>query len=151
MPTDSINAILERAAQRAAAAGLPYAGDITPEEAWELLNTHGAVLVDVRSPEELKFVGRVPDSLPIPWASGLRLERNATFLPELQEAVDPAQVVLFLCRSGKRSVFAAIAATDAGFGHAFNILEGFEGDPDDQQQRGHLNGWRFHGLPWIQD
>ena len=151
MPTDSINAILERAAQRAAAAGLPYAGDVTPAEAWELLNTHGAVLVDVRSPEELKFVGRVPDALSVPWATGLRLERNATFLTELQEAVDLTQAVLFLCRSGKRSVFAAIAATDAGFGHAFNILEGFEGDLDDHQQRGHLNGWRFHGLPWIQD
>ena len=151
MTTDSINATLERAAQRAAAAGLPYAGDVTPAEAWELLNTHGAVLVDVRSPEELKFVGRVPDALPIPWATGLRLERNATFLAELQETVDPAQVVLFLCRSGKRSVFAAVAATDAGFGHAFNILEGFEGDPDDRQQRGHLNGWRFHRLPWTQD
>ena len=151
MTTDSINATLERAAQRAAAAGLPYAGDVTPLEAWRLFSTDNAVLVDVRSPEELKFVGRVPDTLPIPWATGLRLERNATFLPELKEAVDPAQVVLFLCRSGKRSVFAAIAATEAGFSHAFNILEGFEGDPDDQQQRGHLNGWRFHGLPWIQD
>ena len=151
MTTDSINAILERAVQRAEATGLPYAGDVTPAEAWELLNTHGAVLVDVRSPEELKFVGRVPDALPIPWATGLRLERNATFLAELQEAVDPSQAVLFLCRSGKRSVFAAIAATDAGFSQAFNILEGFEGDPDGQQQRGHLNGWRFHGLPWIQD
>ncbi len=151
MTTDSTHAILAHARQRAAAGGLPYAGDVSPAEAWELFSTGGAVLVDVRSPEELKFVGRVPDALPVPWATGLRLERNAAFIDDLKNAVDPSQVVLFLCRSGKRSVFTAIAATDAGFGHAFNILEGFEGDPDDHQQRGHLNGWRYHGLPWIQD
>ena len=151
MTTDSINAMLERADQRAATAGLPYAGDVTPVEAWELFRTDNAVLVDVRTPEELKFVGRIPDALAIPWAAGLRMERNATFIDDLKDALDPSQVVLFLCRSGKRSVFAAIAATDAGFSQAFNILEGFEGDPDDQQQRGHLNGWRFAGLPWIQD
>jgi rhodanese-related sulfurtransferase len=48
-------------------------------------------------------------------------------------------------------VLAAEAATKAGFANAFNILEGFEGDLDEQQQRGGHNGWRFHGLPWTQD
>lgn len=151
MSADSAHAILERARAHAMAARLPYAGNVTPEEAWQLITRLDAVLVDVRSAEELKFVGRVPDALPIPWATGLSLERNPAFVSDLEDAVDKSQVVLFLCRSGKRSVFAAIAATDTGFGHAFNILEGFEGDPDDRQQRGRLNGWRFHGLPWIQD
>ena len=151
MSADSASTTLERARAHAIAARLPYAGNVTPEEAWQLISTHEAILVDVRSAEELKFVGRVPDALPIPWATGLRLERNPAFISDLEDAVDKSQVALFLCRSSKRSVFAAIAATDAGFGNAFNILEGFEGDPDDQQQRGHRNGWRFHGLPWIQD
>ena len=31
------------------------------------------------------------------------------------------------------------------------MLEGFEGDKDDQGHRGQVGGWRFHGLPWVQD
>jgi rhodanese-related sulfurtransferase len=60
-------------------------------------------------------------------------------------------VVLLLCRSGNRSALAAEAATKAGLSRVFNVREGFEGDLDAQQQRGRQNGWRFHGLPWVQD
>jgi len=49
-----------------------------------------------------------------------------------------------------RSDAAAKALTAAGFRNAFNILEGFEGDLDADGQRGHLGGWRKHGLPWTQ-
>jgi len=54
-----------------------------------------------------------------------------------------------LCRSGIRSIAAAQRATELGL-QAYNILEGFEGDPDADGQRGHRGGWRFHGLPWQQ-
>ncbi|MDR2331320.1 MAG: rhodanese-like domain-containing protein, partial [Comamonas sp.] len=60
-------------------------------------------------------------------------------------------VALLLCRSGKRSVLAAQAAEAAGFRHVFNVQEGFEGELDAQQQRGHGDGWRYHQLPWVQD
>jgi rhodanese-related sulfurtransferase len=60
-------------------------------------------------------------------------------------------VVLLLCRSGKRSALAAEAATKAGFKHVFKVREGFEGELDARQQRGKADGWRFHGLPWVQD
>jgi rhodanese-related sulfurtransferase len=59
--------------------------------------------------------------------------------------------VLLLCRSGKRSVLAAEAAAKAGLTHVFNVLEGFEGEIDEDQRRGKSDGWRFHGLPWIQN
>jgi hypothetical protein len=52
---------------------------------------------------------------------------------------------------GKRSALAAEAAAKAGFTQVFNVLEGFEGEIDERQQRGGSDGWRFHGLPWIQD
>jgi rhodanese-related sulfurtransferase len=58
--------------------------------------------------------------------------------------------VVFLCRSGIRSIAAAERATDLGL-TAFNILEGFEGDPDAQAHRGTLGGWRARGLPWAQN
>ncbi len=41
---------------------MSYAGDITPEEAWKLLSENGdAVLVDVRTEAEWRFVGGVAD------------------------------------------------------------------------------------------
>ncbi|MDR2188278.1 MAG: rhodanese-like domain-containing protein, partial [Azonexus sp.] len=49
------------------------------------------------------------------------------------------------------SAAAAAAATKAGFGHVYNVLEGFEGDLDNTQQRGGSGGWRHHDLPWVQD
>ncbi len=58
--------------------------------------------------------------------------------------------VLFLCRSGARSVGAAKAATQAGYRSAWNVLHGFEGPLDALKQRGRIGGWRVAGLPWLQ-
>jgi rhodanese-related sulfurtransferase len=54
-----------------------------------------------------------------------------------------------LCRSGVRSIAAARRASELGI-EAYNILEGFEGDPDEHAQRGKRGGWRARGLPWRQ-
>jgi len=143
--------VLDDARAKAAAISLPYAGGVSPRDAWDLLRSGAAVLIDVRTAEERKFVGHVPDTLHVPWASGTALTRNPRFVRELEQKARKDQVVLLLCRSGKRSVLAAEAATKAGFTNIFNILEGFEGEIDAQQHRGHSDGWRFHGLPWVQD
>jgi rhodanese-related sulfurtransferase len=142
---------LDRARQAAVASGLPYAGAVPPAEAWALVQSGQVKLVDVRTAEERKFVGHVPDSLHVPWATGTALTRNPRFVRELEAKVGKQQPVLLLCRSGKRSALAAEAATKAGFGSVFNVLEGFEGEINGQQQRGSADGWRFRGLPWIQD
>ena len=122
-----------------------------PPAAWALLERGLAVLIDVRSPEELTFVGRVPGSINVPWATGRELLRNPAFTADLAARVSPGAKLLFLCRSGKRSASAADAALLAGFSDVANVREGFEGDLDDKGQRGRRNGWRFHGLPWLQD
>lgn len=145
---------LQEAATRAAAEGLPYAGSVTPRQAWQLVSQGLALLVDVRTAEERKFVGHVPGSAHVPWATGTALARNPRFVRELAALLakqpQPA-IALLLCRSGKRSVLAAEAAAAAGFRHVFNVLEGFEGEIDAQQHRGGGDGWRFHNLPWVQD
>jgi rhodanese-related sulfurtransferase len=105
----------------------------------------------VRSAEERKFVGHVPGSTHVAWATGTSLTRNPRFARELEAKLKKGEVALLLCRSGKRSALAAEAAAKAGFTAVFNVLEGFEGELDAQQQRGHGDGWRFHGLPWVQD
>lgn len=143
--------VLERARQQAAVDNLPYAGSVAPQDAWALVQSGEAVLIDVRTAEERKFVGHVPDSKHVAWMTGLSLSRNPRFVKELEAKAGKDDVVLLLCRSGKRSAAAAEAAAKGGFKNVFNILEGFEGDLDEQQRRGSFNGWRSAGLPWIQD
>ncbi len=142
---------LQAAEAAAREAGLPYAGGVSPQLAWALFSGGQATLVDVRSAEERKFVGHVPGSQHVAWATGTALTRNPRFVRELEAKTSKDAPLLLLCRSGKRSALAAEAATKAGFLHVFNVLEGFEGEIDDRQHRGVSDGWRFHGLPWVQD
>jgi len=146
-----LRGLLEQVRQRAVANGWSYAGSVPPELAWKLVEAGQALLVDVRTPEELSYVGRVPGATHVAWATGTAQVRNPRFLRELEPKVPKEATVLFLCRSGKRSAAAAEAATKAGYRNAFNILEGFEGEIDDRKHRGGLGGWRHRGLPWIQD
>ncbi|MFT4020887.1 MAG: rhodanese-like domain-containing protein [Acinetobacter sp.] len=130
---------------------LGFTGSVSPHQAWSLFQSGHAVLVDVRTNEERKFVGYVPESIHIAWATGTSFNRNPRFLKELENKVGKDQTILLLCRSGNRSALAAEAAFNAGFKQVYNVSEGFEGDLNDHQQRGHHNGWRVHGLPWQQD
>jgi len=143
--------ILERARSAPADEHRGYAGNVTPQEAWDLLRAGLARLIDVRTPEERKFVGYVPDSVHVAWMTGTALTRNPRFVRELEGKARKNEVLLFLCRSGQRSAAAADAATRAQFQHAFNVTEGFEGELDDRRRRGTQGGWRFRGLPWVQD
>ncbi len=127
-----------------------YAGDVAPGLAWQLVQSRQATLVDVRTAEELHWVGRVPGTLHVEWTSGRDGIRNELFLEQLAELVPQDRQVLFLCRSGVRSIAAAKAATQAGYRSAWNILQGFEGPADAQKQRGRIGGWRSAGLPWQQ-
>lgn len=144
---------LAEAREQAQTQALPYAGGLHPKTAWTLASSGAALLVDVRTTEERKFVGHVSQSVHVPWATGTALTRNPRFVKELESKVggDKQRVILLLCRSGKRSALAAEAAAKAGFTNVFNVLEGFEGDLNEHQHRGRDNGWRFHDLPWVQD
>ncbi|MDT5258020.1 MAG: hypothetical protein QOD10_3100 [Mycobacterium sp.] len=139
---------------------MSYAGDITPLEAWKLLSDNPrAVLVDVRTEAEWRFVG-VPDLsslgrevVYIEW-NATDGTRNETFADELKERVPPAAVdeerpVVFLCRSGNRSIGASEVATAMGIAPSYNVLDGFEGQLDANGHRGET-GWRAVGLPWKQ-
>jgi rhodanese-related sulfurtransferase len=138
-----------------------YAGDITPEEAWKLLNDNPeAVLVDCRTDAEWRFVG-VPDlsslQRDVVYVEWNRTDgkHNDDFVDELVEKIGAAGVtpgerpVVFLCRSGNRSIGAAEAATDAGIAPSYNVLDGFEGNLDEHRHRGGT-GWKALGLPWKQ-
>jgi rhodanese-related sulfurtransferase len=128
-----------------------YAGDLSPQDAWAKLE-QGAILVDVRTEGEWAHIG-IPDTkatendpLFIQWTFPGGIP-NPDFLNQLkrQAPEDDGVELVFLCRSGARSVSAAIAATQAGY-TAYNVLEGFEGEPDRYGERT-VNGWKNRGLP----
>jgi len=144
--------VLTQARERARELGLAYAGGVAPRQAWDLFSSGAATLIDVRTAEERKFVGHVPGALHVAWATGTAMTRNPRFAREVEaKAKDKTAPLLLLCRSGKRSAAAAEVLAKAGYSSVFNVLEGFEGEIDQQQQRGKADGWRFRGLPWVQD
>lgn len=147
----NIDDILHKAAERGRQMGLPYGGALTPAEASEVWrHAPGAQLVDVRTRAEWDYVGRIPGAVEIELLTYPGNRPNADFLSELQKKVDPSAPVLFICRSGGRSHNAAMLALQAGYGAAYNVLEGFEGDRDAQGHRNTVGGWRAAGLPWTQ-
>ncbi len=126
-----------------------YAGNITPQLAWSWVQAGEAILVDVRSDAEREWVGFVPGAIGLAWKQWPGMAPNPDFDAGLRAAVATGQKAVLLCRSGVRSIAAARRATELGL-EAYNILEGFEGDPDELAHRGRKGGWRYHGLPWRQ-
>jgi rhodanese-related sulfurtransferase len=121
--------LLQLAQERGRELGLPYAGALTPQEAYQVWQlAPGARLVDVRTHAEWDWVGRIPganrdrvDELP-------RQPTQQPFPAQLKQQVDREALVMFICRSGIRSHQAAALASQAAQRECYNVLEGFEGD-----------------------
>ena len=138
--------------------------ELTPPDAMAALaEDPESILVDVRTRAEWTFTG-MPDLssvgknvLAIEWVSFPGMAPNPRFFEEVVDQAGgslPGRL-LFICRSGGRSMAAArqVAAEAEARGapiHCTNVAEGFEGDLDERQHRGTRNGWKVHGLPWRQ-
>lgn len=142
----------------AAPAAGAYAGDVSPEQAYQQLSANpAAVLVDVRTEAEWQFSG-LPSLKSIqksPITLSLKLYPdfcdNPAFLGDLMRAVpDRSAPVYFLCKTGGRSAAAASMAAGLGYSQAYNIAGGFEGDLNQHRQRGQSTGWKASKLPWEQ-
>jgi rhodanese-related sulfurtransferase len=114
------------------------------------LEADEAVLVDVRTDAEREWVGQVPGAQPLAWKQWPGMAINPEFDKGIQALGAGGRKLVLLCRSGVRSIAAAQRATELGL-TAYNILEGFEGNPDAQAHRGLTGGWKFRGLPWRQN
>lgn len=144
----AISAVLELGKKRGGDAGLPYAGALTPNEVYDVLQkTEQVVLIDVRTKAELELVGKIPGVRNIEWATYPGMAANPDFAKQLEIQVDKASLAVFMCRTGGRSHHAATLAASLGF-EAYNMLEGFEGEANAERQRTLINGWRHAGLPW---
>lgn len=151
----STETTLQLARQRGKELALDFAGVVTPQEAYELLQCNDKVLlVDVRTNAERDWVGRVDinpiQHLAVQWSLYPGGAQNPDFLAQLQaSAPDKNSTILFLCRSGVRSRHGAKLATENGYTNCFDILQGFEGDKDTESHRKTVGGWCKAGLPWT--
>ena len=127
-----------------------YAGDVSPQLACQWWQSGEAVLIDIRTDAERAWVGFVPGAATLAWKQWPGMVMNTAFDEGIQASAQSGKKLVLLCRSGVRSIAAARRATELGL-EAYNILEGFEGDPDEHGQRGHTGGWRYRGLPWQQN
>lgn len=147
--------IINQARQRGQEQALAYAGAVSPEEAFSLLqHDTRVILLDVRTNAERDWVGRVligeEQHKAVQWSLYPGGVANPDFLAQLQVAVpNKENVILFLCRSGVRSRHGAKLATENGYTACFDILQGFEGDKDAHGHRKTIGGWCSADLPWI--
>ncbi|OQW68531.1 MAG: rhodanese [Methylotenera sp.] len=145
-----ITELLNIAKQRAASKNLPYAGELSPQETFAILQQDSnSVLIDVRSQAELDLVGRVPNALHIEWAFYPGMVANANFAAQLQSQTNQDKTIIFMCRTGGRSHNAAVVAQQFGYSQAYNMSEGFEGEANALKQRTLINGWKHANLPWT--
>lgn len=127
--------------------------------AWDLLKSDDAVLFDVRTSAEWHYVG-VPDLQTLgkkpyflEWRTLPDLCINHAFYDEIKkvEKITHDTHLIFLCRTGGRSMEASMHMLSAGYNNCYNIDFGFEGELDIHNHRGNISGWKASGLPWRQD
>jgi rhodanese-related sulfurtransferase len=127
---------------------------LLPREAHAYLQAHPeALFLDVRMELEYLYVGHPPGVVHVAWYEYPEMQPDTErFIAQVRREAggDLARPLVLLCRSGTRTLAAGAALEAAGFGEVINVLHGFEGDPDENFQRGKRNGWRFDGLPWEQ-
>jgi rhodanese-related sulfurtransferase len=139
---------------------------VTAREAyrkWQDDPAHVTIL-DVRTPEEMLFVGHPPMAWKIPVAvqtyewDSVKKEFPMKLLPDfvarVKQVASADDTILVMCRSGGRSAIAVNLLAQAGYKHVHNIIDGMEGDTVEDAQSvfagQHLvNGWKNSACPWT--
>jgi rhodanese-related sulfurtransferase len=126
-----------------------------------LSNDPNAILIDVRTNQEWNDIG-TPDlskinktPIFISWKLLPHMSINENFEQDLIDKIknitnsSPEEIsLIFICRSGSRSMESAIFMSDLGY-KCFNFENGFEGDADHSGERSNINGWKFNNQSWI--
>jgi len=136
---------------------MSYKRNLLPKMAVERLQDNPqALFVDVRSKAEYKYVGFPENSILIPWIDEPDWEPNPEVFSDLvMQELDGREnllntEIILICRSGFRSNEALKCLENKGFTQVSHVASGFEGDLDENDHRGNLNGWRHDGMPWSQ-
>ncbi len=132
--------------------------DVAPKQVWEALGSHPAAkLVDVRTDVEWATIG-VPDLAAsasnrcwCPGRSRPPCRSTAASWTQMRAAGVGAGRPRLLPVPQRRALGGGgPGGAAAGFSHAYNIADGFEGPPDGTGTRGRVAGWQADGLPWKQ-
>jgi rhodanese-related sulfurtransferase len=123
-------------------------------------------VIDVRTPEEYLFVGHPTMAWKIPVAiqvyewdaekKNFPMKPLADFVSRCREVANPDDTLMLMCRSGGRSAIAVNMLAQAGFKHAYNIVDGMEGDANADsdsvaQAQPLKDGWKNSGCPWTKN
>ena len=139
---------------------------LTAREAYDLwaAKRDQVHILDVRTPEEYAFVGHAPMAVNIPYMfvthqfnpamKHYAMQVNEHFLEQVKARFKPQDTLLVMCRSGQRAAAAVNQLAEAGFKQVYNIVDGFEGELDKDQQSPNLgkrtvDGWRNSKAPWT--
>ncbi len=144
---------------------------MTPAQAHahKVANPETTLFVDVRTPEELIYVGAptsIDANVPIgilntkKWddeSGQYAMEPNQNFVADIEKrlaemGLKKDSTVILACRSGSRSAAGANILAAAGFTKVYSQVEGFEGDKAKTgEDKGHrtVDGWKNSGLPWT--
>ena len=170
-----------------AVSALATAGDITPSSVPEKKRTQlnnylsaketpafiasqgkKVLFIDVRTPQELQFVGYaqgIDANIPVvnfrydTWndrKGDFENQINPDFVSSVEALMMERNLgentaIVFMCRSGDRSSKAANLMAEAGYKNVYSVVDGFEGDlAKDGPNAGRrvVNGWKNAGLDW---
>lgn len=109
-------------ANLAQAAGLT---SVNPEELLALQH-QGALVVDVRTPEEWQKTGLIPGSQGLTFFSATGSYDQEAWLKQLKsQAKSPDQPIVLVCASGNRSALVGKMLAEAGgFSHVYHLGKG---------------------------
>jgi len=139
---------------------------VTSSEAYEKwrADPDKVKIIDVRTPEEYLFVGHPVMAWKIPVAVQMYewdaqkmkypMKPLPDFVSRVKEVATADDTLMLMCRSGGRSAIATNMLAQAGFNHAYNIVDGMEGDPVEDPDsvfagKRMKNGWKNSGCPWT--
>jgi len=139
---------------------------LTAKEAYEKwkADPDKVKIIDVRTPEEYLFVGHPTMAWKIPvaiqiyeWDAEKKkfpMKPLPDFITRCREVANPEDTLLLMCRSGGRSAIAVNLLAQAGYKHAYTIVDGMEGDVVDDPASVFVgqrlkNGWKNSGCPWT--
>ena len=139
---------------------------VTAKEAYEKWKAEpdNVKIIDVRTPEEYLFVGhptmawKIPVAIQIydwdPENQKFPMKPLPDFVSRVEEVAKPGDTLMLMCRAGGRSAIAVNMLAQAGFKHAYTIVDGMEGDVVEDPASIFLgqrrkNGWKNSGCPWT--
>lgn len=116
--------------------------ELSLEEALNQYEKGNILIIDVRTSNEWKMTGIIPDSILINMHDDNHQERKE-FLEELKKelSLNQNKNIAFICASGARSKIVSDFLINEGYKNIFHIPDGILGKQN--------NGWLFQGYPIL--